>query len=82
MDVGSALSRKLWGARVNPFAVMGKVILTSAFSSGTFLIRMDLAVSKAGGCQRRAMAKVISCTHRRVGPRALACFFSLTRINI
>lgn len=55
-DVGSrwfALCRKLRRAGVQPvFAVMEEVILTVAFSPGTFLIRMDLAVRKARGHQK------------------------------
>lgn len=55
-DVGSpwfARCRKLRGAGVCPaFAAMEEVILTVAFSPGTFLIRMDLAVRKARGHQK------------------------------
>lgn len=55
-DVGSpcfARSRRLKGAGVHSaFALMEKVILVIAFSLGTFLIRMDLAVRRARGHQK------------------------------
>lgn len=56
VEIGStqfALFRKLKGAGVHPgFALIEKVILTVAFSTETFLIRMDLAVRKARGHQK------------------------------